>query len=277
MMRLMGKLFINGKIKVLTGLSIGGSKTDVAIGDIDNCVIKTSEGVPYIPGSSLKGKIRSLLEKSDLENIIKRNTKSDTEKGAKDAEEKEIKSNTGLCNCGNCEICIIFGNAGNKRSSEAGPTRLVVRDCHLTPETKRLMEEKEGEFRELELIYTESKWENVINRLTSRAEHPRQTERVPRGAEFDFEMVYDLLEKEDIDRFYFLISGLNLLEDDYLGGNGSRGYGRIKFRDVGISLKTIEDYEGANQRQVLYSGILEDFLKQKDVFRENVIKKLGAE
>lgn len=164
-MRLMGKLFINGKIRALTGLSIGGSKTDVAIGDIDNCVIKTSEGVPYIPGSSLKGKIRSLLEKSEMEAIMEKNKKSDT----------------GLCNCGrkDCKICVVFGNSGDKRSKEAGPTRLVIRDCHLTPETRRKMEEKEGEFRELELIYTESKWENVINRLTSRAEHPRQTERVP--------------------------------------------------------------------------------------------------
>jgi len=262
-MRLMGKLFINGKIRALTGLSIGGSKTDVAIGDIDNCVIKTSEGVPYIPGSSLKGKIRSLLEKSDLENILAKNE----------------KSNTGLCNCGEkvCKICVVFGNSGDKRLKEAGPTRLVVRDCHLTPETRRKMEEKEGEFRELELIYTETKWENVINRLTSRADHPRQTERVPRGAEFDFEMVFDFLEKDDIERFYFLISGLNLLEDDYLGGNGSRGYGRIEFRDVEISLKTLEDYQGTNQRQVLYSGMLEDFPKHKDEFERELLKKLGAE
>ena len=174
------------------------------------------------------------------------------------------------------KICVVFGNSADK-SSKAGSTRLVVRDCHLTQETRSLMEEKEGEFRELELIYTESKWENVINRLTSRAEHPRQTERVPQGAEFDFEMVFDFLEKEDVDRFYFLISGLNLLEDDYLGGSGSRGYGRIEFRDVEISLKTLEDYQETNQRQVLYSGILEDFPKQKDDFERKLLIKLGAE
>ena len=68
-MKLMGKLFIDGKIKALTGLHIGGSKTDAAIGDIDNCVIKTSEGVPYIPGSSLKGKLRSLLEKKENKDL----------------------------------------------------------------------------------------------------------------------------------------------------------------------------------------------------------------
>ena len=68
-MKLRGKLFINGKIRALTGLHIGGSKTDAAIGDIDNSVIKTSEGIPYIPGSSLKGKVRSLLEKKEDLNL----------------------------------------------------------------------------------------------------------------------------------------------------------------------------------------------------------------
>jgi CRISPR-associated protein Csm3 len=90
-------------------------------------------------------------------------------------------------------------------------------------------------------------------------------------------MVFDFFEKEDIDRFYYFISGLNLLEDDYLGGSGSRGYGRIEFRDVEISLKSIEDYQGTNQRQVLYTGMLEDFLKQRDTFERELLNKLGAE
>lgn len=248
-MRLQAKLFINGKIKALTGLHIGGSKTDVAIGDIDNSVIKTSEGVPYIPGSSLKGKIRSLLEK------------------------KEGKE---LCICGNkdkdCNICVIFGSAADKRAEETGPTRLLVRDCHLTEETRRKMENKEGEFRELEMDYTESKWENLIDRTTSRAQHPRQIERVPQGAEFDFQMVFNLMEKEDVERFECLIQGLFLLEDDYLGGSGSRGYGRIEFKDLEIGVKTLKDYEGANVATLLYTGNLKDFDKAE--FKEKLQKKL---
>jgi CRISPR-associated protein Csm3 len=251
-MRLIGKLFINGRIKALTGLHIGGSKTDAAIGDIDNCVVKTSEGVPYIPGSSLKGKIRSLLEKKEGRN---------------------------LCICGKkgCKICVIFGTGADKRSEEAGPTRLMVRDCHLTEETKRKMENKKGEFRELDLIYTESKWENLIDRLTSRADHPRQTERVPQGAEFDFQMVFNFMEEQDVERFYYLMLGLSLLEDDYLGGNGSRGYGRIEFKDLQIAVKTIADYEGTNEPEVLYTGILKDFSKEKDKFKKKLLEKLGAE
>lgn len=249
-MRLQGKLFINGKIKALTGLHIGGSKNDVAIGDIENCVIKTSEGVPYIPGSSLKGKIRSLLEK------------------------KEGKE---LCMCGkkSCKICVVFGTAAEKRAEETGPTRLIVRDCYLTEETRRKMENKEGEFGELELFYTESKWENVIDRTTSRALHPRQTERVPQGAEFKFQMVFNLMEKEDVEGFEYLISGLFLLEDDYLGGSGSRGYGRVEFRDLEIGLKTMKDYEVANESTLLYKGTLKDLEKGK--FKEKLQEKLEAE
>jgi len=251
-MKLQGKLFINGKIKALTGLHIGASKTDAAIGDIDNSVIKNSEGVPYIPGSSLKGKIRSLLEK------------------------KEGKE---LCICGNrekdCNICVIFGSAADKRAEETGPTRLIVRDCHLTEETRRKMENKEGEFRELDLFYTESKWENTIDRVTSRASNPRQTERVPQGAEFEFQMVFNLMENEDIARFEYLLSGLFLLEDDYLGGSGSRGYGRIEFRDLAISIKTMKDYEGANEPTLLYTGTLKDL--DKDKFKEQLQAKLEAE
>lgn len=251
-MKLMGKLFINGRIKALTGLHIGGSKTDAAIGDIDNCVIKTSEGVPFIPGSSLKGKLRSLLEKKE---------------GSK------------LCNCGeeDCNICVIFGSGADRRSEKAGSTRLVVRDCHLTEETKRKMENKEGEYKELELIYTESKWENVINRITSASQDLRQMERVPQGAEFDFQMVFNLMKNQDVERFDYLMLGLSLLEDDYLGGSGSRGYGRIEFKDLQIAVKTISDYEGNNEPQILYAGALKEFSKQKDEFKKELLEKLGAE
>jgi CRISPR-associated protein Csm3 len=248
----MGKLFINSKIKALTGLHIGGSTTDAAIGDIDNSVIKTSEGVPYIPGSSLKGKVRSLLEKKEGKNI---------------------------CDCGKetCQICVIFGTGADKRTEEAGPTRLIVRDCHLSEETRRKMENREGEFKDLELIYTEGKWENTIDRLTSRADNPRQTERVPQGAEFDCQMVFNLMEEQDIERFYYLVLGLELLEDDYLGGSGSRGYGRIEFKDLQIAVKTITDYEGTNEAEVLYEGSLKDFIKSKEQFKQKLLEKLGAE
>jgi len=276
-MKLMAKLFIEGKIKALTGLHIGGSKTDIAIGDIDNSVIKTSEGVPYIPGSSLKGKIRSLLEKKDQEEIMEKQGLSGEMKNDKKADTKE---NPLLCQCGkkDCAICVIFGSAADKRTSEAGPTRLIVRDCHLSEETRRKMENREDEYKELDLIYTESKWENVIDRITSRALHPRQTERVPQGAKFDFQMIFNIMEPQDIDKLDHLFLGLSLLEDDYLGGNGSRGYGRIEFNELNLSVKTIADYEKGNDPQVLYMGDLKGFSQDKKIeLKEKLKTMLGAE
>lgn len=250
-MKLMGKIFIEGKIKTLTGLSIGGSKTDTVIGGIDNSVIKTSEGVPFIPGSSIKGKMRSLLE---------------------------ISERGDLCDCGECDICAIFGVGANKRKKNLGPTRLIVRDAHLSEETKEQMENKIGIFKNLELIYTEGKWENVIDRKTSAASNPRQTERVPAGAKFDFNIVFNVFEQVDIDRFYQLLSAMIMLEDDYIGGSGSRGYGRIKFIDFDIKVKAIADYRGDNLPFILSENIsnLSELVKDMEI-KDNMIKHLGVE
>ncbi|MFW6030641.1 MAG: type III-A CRISPR-associated RAMP protein Csm3 [Halanaerobiales bacterium] len=231
-MQLLAKFFIKGKIKTLTGLSIGGSNEDVMIGGIDNNVIKTSEGVPFIPGSSLKGKLRSLLEKIEGKNI---------------------------CKCGSCDICAIFGTGAAGKDPEVGPTRLFARDALMDEKTKNMMENKEGIFKELELTYTEGKWENIIDRKTSKAKDPRQSERVPSSAQFDFEMVFNKLEEADYDRLKELIVGLRLLEDDYLGGSGSRGYGRIEFNDLNIGVKTRKEYEKDNEIIKLFEGQLDDF------------------
>lgn len=231
--KLYAKVFLKGKIEVLTGLTIGGSAEDVAIGGIDNNVIKTTEGAPYIPGSSLKGKIRSLLEKKEGKNI---------------------------CGCGeaDCDICAIFGT-GASQNVNSGPTRFSARDAHLTLETKNMMENKEGIFEGLELTYTESKFENTIDRQTSKARNPRQTERVPAGAEFDFDMVFNIMCEEDLERFKELIVGLRLLEDDYLGSSGSRGYGRIKFKNLDIGFKTPSEYETDNEEINIFTGELDEF------------------
>lgn len=250
-MRLYGKLFIEADIFLKTGLTIGGDKASSEIGGIDNNVIKDANGVPYIPGSSIKGKIRSLLERSTGKfNLIigeGDNKKSsseydyDVEKMITeeniDISDKSVQS--GPCKCGKCDVCVIFGTGASDCSQ---PTRLYVRDALLDEKIKDDMFNKKGQFSSLELDYTESKWENIIDRLTSRAT-PRNIERVPAGAIFKMEMVYNVYEKEDIDKIKVLIQGLSLLEDDYLGANGSRGYGKIQFKNIEFKLKTIDDYK----------------------------------
>ncbi|NLK44690.1 MAG: type III-A CRISPR-associated RAMP protein Csm3 [Tissierellia bacterium] len=262
-MKLRGKIFIDGKIEALTGLNIGGSMTDIVIGGIDNSVIKTPEGVPYIPGSSLKGKMRAL---SELREGIKENPK------------KNKKKDTDLCDCGKCDICAIFGVMANHRKDNLGPTRLIVRDAHLNEEIKEQMKNKEGIFSELEFIYTESKWENVIDRKTSQAKHPRQTERVPAGAKFDFNMVFNIFENQDIERFYLLLTAMAMLEDDYIGGSGTRGYGSIKFIDFDVKVKSIEDYKTNNIPLTLGEKVvdLSTLMKDEDI-KVKLSQHLGVE
>jgi len=144
-----GKVLITGKIRAETGLSIGGATVGLDIGGVDNPVVKDAEGKPYIPGSSLKGKMRSLLEKSN--DLAKDESRvwvvKPTEKG-----EKGISIH--LCNDPDCEVCNIFGRANgefpkidnNKRSKisdesvrieNTTPTRLIVRDAVLSEESGR--------------------------------------------------------------------------------------------------------------------------------------------
>ena len=258
--KLMGKVVITVKIRAETGLSIGGATVGLDIGGVDKPVVKDAEGKPYIPGSSLKGKMRSLLEKSnDLAKdesrvwVVKPN-----EKG-----EKGISIH--LCNDPDCEVCNIFGRANgefpkidnNKRSKisdesvrieNTTPTRLIVRDAVLSEESAEKLRELKTD-----LEFTEVKWENVIDRITSAA-NPRQMERVPAGAEFEFGMIYNVFNEQDKDNLKQVFKALELLEHDYLGGSGSRGYGRVKFEDIKVYWNSKADYESGDVMKTPING-----------------------
>ncbi len=211
---LKAKIFIKGKIKLITGLHIGGSSTALDIGGIDNNVIKTARNVPYIPGSSLKGKLRTLYGVS---------------KGYESVEEDDEETSK------------VFGVSATE---EGDRTRIIVRDAFLD---EKDFENRKEEFSELELQYTEAKWENTIKRVNSVA-NPRQLERVPAGVRFKFEFVYNIFNEKDIDNLDILISSMRLLENDYLGASGTRGYGQIEFEDLeSVKYKTISVYEGDNK------------------------------
>ena len=203
---------ISGKIVVKTGLHIGAGNEKVEIGGMDNPIIRnplTHE--PYIPGSSLKGKMRSIMEWKTG---------------------KLEKTGGKVCSCGmaDCEICRVFGSANNSDSAnDRGPTRLIVRDAVLTDEWKEKF--KSG------LPLVEEKNENSLNRITAEA-NPRPIERVVPGVEFDFEISYRVIDTGDggkMDRDYFesvVKQSLKILQSDYLGGGGSRGNGQIEFADL---------------------------------------------
>ena len=196
MKQLIKKIKINTTLELITGLHIGGRSENVEIGGIDNPVIKivTKDKQPYIPGSSLKGKMRCLLEQI-----------SGTAKVG-----------------GNKEIDNLFGGADAKNPS---PAKIIVRDAYLNINSA----EELMNYDNLDMPYTEAKWENVIDRVRGKAENPRQTERIPAGVSFNVEFVINVWDTDrDEDLISLLKKGITALENDYIGGSGSRGYGQIK-------------------------------------------------
>lgn len=212
---------LTGEIELLTGLHIGGGDADMHIGGIDNSVVKhpvTQE--PYIPGSSIKGKMRSLLE-WELGVVGKTNGKPLGYRHVKELDENQKRAAK--------DILKLFGGAPEQEQDEEllgeiGPTRLAFWDCSLDPQWAKKMDDKN-------LLLTEAKMENSIDRIRGVAENPRQTERVPAGAKFEFRLT--LREhKNDGDLLDTILKGLRLIEISGLGGSGSRGYGKVQFNNL---------------------------------------------
>lgn len=206
-MKLEKVVTISGQIECKTGLCIKGSNSDLNIGGADSEVIKNPlTGHPYIPGSSIKGKMRSQLEK-------KYDIKS--------------KKEGQPCGCGqkNCMICTVFGAHMNPGALSA-PVRIIVRDANLSKETVELLQNRDFE----KGNFLEVKGENSINRKSGTAEAPRFIERVPAGAKFDFKILLQIFEGDNEDELVaFVEEGLAQIENSYLGGSGSRGYGEVQF------------------------------------------------
>jgi CRISPR-associated protein Csm3 len=223
---LYGRIFIRAKIKAVTGLHIGGSPAALAIGGVDNPVIRdTLTGRPYIPGSSVRGKMRSLWEKMTG---VRQNWSIGKGVSIHLCDKKEDYVQ--------CPVCQIYGVMGQSESSF--PTRLVVRDAFLSVGS----EEELRLQAKTDLPYTEVKWEAVIDRVTSAAV-PRQMERVPAGAVFDgFEAVFSVYDQGDLARFVNVFEAMQLLEDDYLGGQGSRGSGKVRFEGVHLFCRNRNNY-----------------------------------
>ena len=200
-----------------SGLHIGGSQDELAIGGSDNPVIKNPETrQPYIPGSSLKGKMRGELEKQ-----LGRFSGRDNDRP---------------CGCAKdeCPICRIFGAHMNTRSN-LGPSRIIVRDG-----------------RPLTGVRIENKTENVINRQTGAAQHPRSNERVVEGTEFKMQIVLQVFDFDgqfsytdcnggshqgDEALQVVVADGLKLVQMTGLGGGTSRGSGAVSFRDFKLDGK----------------------------------------
>ncbi|MEM3255806.1 MAG: type III-A CRISPR-associated RAMP protein Csm3 [Thermoplasmata archaeon] len=219
-----------GKIKVVTGLHIGAGKESLKIGGTDNPVITTKisykEGdakertieIPYIPGSSIKGKMKSLLTLIEV-----------------DPSWRNL-------------IYTVFGSEKSKEDTSSKfesdwQTRIIVRDAFPTSEWIKKIADFDFYNGGIEI-----KGENTIDRTTGKA-NPRFMERVIPGMEFELEIIVSIFDTDDVEKIKKLIkTGIELLEDSYLGGNGSRGYGKVEFdlkeleiRDLDYYRKKLED------------------------------------
>lgn len=193
-----------------TGLKVGGSEASMSIGGTENPIIKGSRDIPYIPGSSLKGKLRSLLE----------------------YRYKKVSERGTPCGCGrpDCPVCYMFGPHRNP-NHELGPTRIIVRDAYLSPKSQGDWENarKEG------VEFIETKTETMVNRRTGIAASGslRTQERVPAGTEFVLNINLRIFDDDNSDNMKKLVEeALSYLQQDTLGGSGTRGYGWVEVSDL---------------------------------------------
>ena len=195
------KIKISGQIEVITGLHIGSGGEFSAIGAVDSPVVRDPKtSLPIIPGSSIKGKLRSLLSRH-FSGVIR-------------IEDDVYQVNR------------LFGSSTAKDEQDRLiEARLQISDAFFNVSSIKELSEREVSF-------TETKYENTISRVSSVA-NPRQIERVVRGSMFDLEIVYNVFNQEELEEDFNNIElAFNLLENDYLGGGGTRGSGRVAFRNI---------------------------------------------
>ncbi|MGK2925605.1 MAG: type III-A CRISPR-associated RAMP protein Csm3 [Lysobacterales bacterium] len=222
---------LTGRIELVTGLHIGSGNTEMHIGGTDNPIIKNPvTGEPYIPGSSLKGKMRSLLEwELGVVGITQGKPLGfgHLDRLPPDVDPARAK-----------RLLKLFGGApeGSDQNQtlmeEIGPTRLAFWDASLCADWV-------AEMKARSLLLTETKMENMIDRIRGVAEHPRNTERVPAGARFEFALTLRVHDDEDL--LADIYRGIRLVEYTGLGGSGSRGYGKLRFIELALDGAPVQD------------------------------------
>lgn len=205
---ILDKIIIKAELKLLTGMHIGKSNDFAPIGAVDSVIITDPlTKQPIIPGSTLKGKLRTMLAKLETDSPIL---------NAHNKDSNIIKR--------------LFGAS----EPEIIESRLQFYDIFMN-------NAEELKNKETDLLYTEIKFENTINRATAVA-NPRQLERVPAGAKFTFKLVYNCEFEEDLkEDIENLAKALKMIQLDYIGGSGTRGYGKITFSNFEVKCAGLTD------------------------------------
>lgn len=271
--QLQGKIFLQGTINALTGLHIGGNSGELDIGGIDNPVIRNAfNRQPYIPGSSLRGKMRGLLDRHFNKSLNKR--------VGRDVRVHECQT---PADYNHCPVCQVFGVAPIRQlAGKTMPTRLIVRDTFLTEQSLAALDRAN-----MDTDFTEIKTEVAIDRITSAAT-PRQQERVPAGTTFGpFQIVHSFYTQnengesnqlqEELQFFDTVLKGMEILEDDYLGGSGSRGSGQIAFEKLTITFKSRECYENADTSPITIAADTSITTLRQSDYTEKILQAISGE
>lgn len=320
---LLGKFRLTSTLNVETGLHIGGGGESLDIGGLDKPVIRDPlTQYPYLPGSSIKGKLRSILERL-LKKPLNRAGGSGTYRYESDDLADGYSNIDGLDiayeGAYTCQISRLFGSTGGSKfwmktdvAKEEGleekdsfkktikhtingeeyiqisrgrnaPARLIVRDCHLEKTSAEKLKRVDTG-----LYMTEWKFENGIDRVTAAA-NPRQLERVPAGSKFQFELIYTVEKaNQAIEDLQNIAIALAILEDDALGGHGSRGYGKVKFENFNFSYRSLDEYRqitsptsGGGGLPLIKSvpnteALLENFSKLGEAIQQRFLPENGA-
>lgn len=249
---LRGRVVICGGLVPETDLRVGGDDLSTAMQFYapDNPIVRNARGEPIIPGSTLKGVMRSNLDvihhREELDSLIK---------------EKPLKNKRRYgaltCSKADCWVCRVFGRPAYHQLRE--PTRLRVEDCLLDAESVRELGLEDA--RTASVVRTE----NAILRFFGAA-NPRRSEYVPAGVGFTFRLLYDVYIPEDVEKGVPLVlEGLHHVEDSGLGGSRSRGTGRVRFEKVCLYWKSVEHYRTGDRTGELLAGPVDDLAElQKD-------------
>ena len=244
-LKFLGKLIVHAELHCETGLHIGAGKGSLEIGGADNPAVKDAFGRPYVPGSSLRGRLRSLLEQATGNAVPAELAYLTRRKGVEVRVHQSDRPDD--------EICLLFGRHPGRLERVQGealdggtvtPARLTVYDSPLVPEsiTAAMREYLDDEL-------TEVKSETAVDRITAQS-NSRTLERVPAGARFTVRLVLDILCPEDRDLTAPVLMAMRLLEDDALGGGGARGSGRVRFANVKLSWRNKAYYAGGAETTI---------------------------
>lgn len=197
-----------GTVKVINKVHVGIGQA-FGIGGIDNAIVRNIyTGDPYIPGSSLKGRMRSGLEVAL----------------------GRIDGDGGACACGraDCIVCKLFGTRSN--AGKCGPGRLVIYDIELSDEFKK----KE------EVITTLT--HNSINRTTGRAKDGAfmSFEAIESGTILNYRIDIKVFEGDNEKELCDTVDKcLSYVELSGIGGKVSSGYGKVKFEQTSEEVTTV--------------------------------------